>query len=290
MYTGDDVRYKVPGTKAEPGLYKRNRGSTILSESSSRGVLETRKGASPVTEQDQISLIFSSSCGSQSWFNSHELCARQLLISLEAHTTMGEVLPSESLYPSRLEIEAIEIPDCQEVFQRKANVTRRGETCSGHVSSKPTQTTTPSCQDQLSSYSCKAFARNESGGSSTTQPRMDVPGPPHISRFVLEVAPGLFLPLHGSQETSSAMQEGKLVSCNCFVCMETVMCVPQASYVLCPDCRVVSPVAGCLSLKRRVTLPGEMGGVGLGLKWTEYLKWEQESVRYYRQRSLRSLF
>jgi hypothetical protein len=197
------------------------------------------------------------------------------------HIPLNEVFPSESLYPSRLEIEAIEIPDCQEVFQRKATVIRQGQICSGHFGSKPTPSPTPSCQDELSSYGSDAFARNESGSSYISHEGVvNAPGPaPHtpldrkssapkgpISRYEVEVEPGVFLPLHGSQETLEAMQEGQLVSCTCFVCMQPLMCVPQALYVLCPDCRVVSPVAAS---KQSVTLPGGMGGVGLGMKRAE---------------------
>jgi hypothetical protein len=171
----------------------------------------------------------------------------------------------ESLYPSRLQIEAIEIPDCREVFLPKSSKTCRSQKSSGHTSSirngsqpirslSKHQSPPPSCQDQLVYYQAKAFARKESEGSYGSQPGIvNVMGPPHIpfdrkpsiqenptSRLEVEVAPGVFLPLHGSQETLSAMQDGRLVSCACFVCTQSVMCVPQASYVLCPDCRVVS--------------------------------------------------
>jgi hypothetical protein len=185
------------------------------------------------------------------------------------HIPLNEVLPSESLYPSRLEIEAIEIPDCQEVFRRIATPTRRRESCSGHSSSQPKPTQSPTS----TSYRSKAFAGNESGGSYRSQSErsmvnVNVPGPSRISRLELEVAPGVFLSLHGSQETLSAMQEGQLVSATCFECVQTVMCVPQALYVLCPDCRVVSPVVNMSfpSLKQSPTLLSEMGGVGLGMK------------------------
>jgi hypothetical protein len=207
----------------------------------------------------------------------------------------------ESLYPSRLEIEAIEIPDCREVFLPKSSMTCRSQKSSGptragsiHNSSQPIRSPSghrllpPSCQDQLVYYQAKAFARKESDASyGSSQPGMvNVMGPPHIpfdrkpsiqkdptSRLELEVSPGIFLPLHGSQETLSAMQQGQLVSCACFVCTLTIMCVPQASYVLCPDCRVVSPVersAVPMSMKYGTALSGEVGGVGLGMKMEEY--------------------
>jgi hypothetical protein len=207
---------------------------------------------------------------------------------------------AESLYPSRLQIEAIEIPDCREVFLQKSSMTCRSQKFSGHTTgsihshgSQPIRSPSghrsppPSCQDQLVYYQAKAFARKESDGSYGSQPGIvNVLGPPHIpfdrkpsiredptSRLEVEVAPGVFLPLHGSQETLSAMQEGQLVSRACFVCTLTIMCVPQASYVLCPDCRVVSPVersAVPTTMKCGATLSGEVGGVGLGMKLEEY--------------------
>jgi hypothetical protein len=202
---------------------------------------------------------------------------------------------SESLYPSRLQIEAIEIPDCQEVFLSKSSKTCRRETSSGCSirngsrsirSSSGHQSPAPSCQDQLANYQARALSRKESSdGSCCSQPGMvKVMGPPHIpfdrkpsvqqdpvSRLEVEVAPGVFLPLHGSQETLAALREGQLVSCTCFVCTHTVMCVPQASYVLCPDCRVVSPVE-CIASRTRQT-----GGVGLGMKLEEYHR-EREHI------------
>jgi hypothetical protein len=209
----------------------------------------------------------------------------------------------QSLYPSRLQIEAIEIPDCREVFLPRSSTTYRRQKSLGHNGnirngskpirspSKPIRSSSehrsapPSCQDQLIYYQAKAFARKESDGSyGSSQPGVvNVMGPPHIpfdrkpsiqedptSRLEVEVAPGVFLALHGSQETLSAMQEGQLVSCACFVCTQTIMCVPQASYVLCPDCRVVSPVersADPTSMKLVATLSG---GVALGMKLEEY--------------------
>jgi hypothetical protein len=202
----------------------------------------------------------------------------------------------ESLYPSRLQIEAIEIPDCKEIFL----LTCRGQASSGRIgsirddshpirSSSGHQSPLPLCQDQFVYYQAKAFARNESDESYGSQPGMvNVNGPSShtsydrkpsiqedpISRLEVEVAPGVFLPLHGSQETLSAMKEGQLVSCTCFVCTRTIMCVSQASYVLCPDCRVVSPVE-CISvsktMERGASFYGETcGGVGLGMKLEEY--------------------
>jgi hypothetical protein len=73
----------------------------------------------------------------------------------------------------------------------------------------------------------------------------------------MEIAPGVFVPLRGSQETLDAMREGNCVNVHCFCCAAKLLCISDAEYVVCPDCRVVSPV----------DLAGkcDVGGVGLGL-------------------------
>ena len=58
----------------------------------------------------------------------------------------------------------------------------------------------------------------------------------------LEVAPGMILPLRGSDETSRAIQMGFVESTSCLVCLTGLQCIADAGYVLCPDYRVVSPV------------------------------------------------
>jgi hypothetical protein len=81
---------------------------------------------------------------------------------------------------------------------------------------------------------------------------------PPFTHAELEIAPGVFAPLRGSQETLDAMREGNCVKVQCFCCAAKLLCISDAEYVVCPDCRVVSPV----------DLPGkrDVGGVGLGLR------------------------
>jgi hypothetical protein len=73
----------------------------------------------------------------------------------------------------------------------------------------------------------------------------------------IEIAPGVFAPLRGGQETLDAIQEGNCVNVHCFCCAAKLLCIYDAQYVLCPDCNVVS----------LVDLAGkcDVGGVGLGL-------------------------
>jgi hypothetical protein len=82
---------------------------------------------------------------------------------------------------------------------------------------------------------------------------------PASTRAELEIAPGVFAALRGSQETMNAIREGDYVDVKCFCCAAKLLCISDAEYVLCPDCRVVSPL---------LDLPGkcDVGGVGLGLR------------------------
>jgi hypothetical protein len=81
---------------------------------------------------------------------------------------------------------------------------------------------------------------------------------PPFTHAEMEISPGVFVPLRGSQETLDAMREGDCVNVHCFCCAAKLLCISDAEYVVCPDCRVVSPV----------DLPGkrDVGGVGLGLR------------------------
>lgn len=81
----------------------------------------------------------------------------------------------------------------------------------------------------------------------------------------LEIEPGIFAPLRGSNETWNAIQEGDSIHVSCFCCSASLLCIADADYVLCPECRVVSPTdAGNRKVpagRRR-----HRGGVGLGLQ------------------------
>lgn len=88
------------------------------------------------------------------------------------------------------------------------------------------------------------------------------PPAPHIKRApscpTIEVAPGEFLRLRGAAETSQAIQNDFYIPAECVCCNQTILCIQDADYVLCPDCRVVVPL--------RPVDERNNGGVGLGCK------------------------
>ena len=59
---------------------------------------------------------------------------------------------------------------------------------------------------------------------------------------MIEVAPGLFMRLRGAEETYEAVKNDSYMPTMCVVCADTIFCIDSANHVLCPVCRVVSPV------------------------------------------------
>jgi len=85
--------------------------------------------------------------------------------------------------------------------------------------------------------------------------------------------------LMGTDETMKAIQAGHITVTSCVVCGMDVHCHSDSEYVLCPDCRVVSPVN---QLDNANMAPQQGGLVGLGIK-TEMLltMMEAAGVRQY---------
>ena len=108
--------------------------------------------------------------------------------------------------------------------------------------------------------------------------RESSPPPALMPMVEIEVSPGIFLPLRGSQETMAAVNSGRAIPVNCMACQASLRCVPDCQLVLCPDCRILSPVEDdrmyhsmsavasnwdCDEMS--ATVPNRRG-VGLGLK------------------------
>lgn len=84
----------------------------------------------------------------------------------------------------------------------------------------------------------------------------------------IEIAPGLSERLRGADETWQAIENDFYLPCMCLVCNQDICCIMDATYVLCPVCKVVSPLEnGC-----------EAGGVGLGFTNDDLQKWQTEII------------
>jgi hypothetical protein len=89
----------------------------------------------------------------------------------------------------------------------------------------------------------------------------------------VEVEPGVFLPLRGSEETLRAMAQGTTRLVQCLSCEAPLACVPDCQMVICPDCRVVSPILdeeqnmrNAFLLASKTGSPLNSSSVGLGWK------------------------
>ena len=84
-------------------------------------------------------------------------------------------------------------------------------------------------------------------------------------RSMIEVSPGQFLLLRGAEETWRAIACDFYMPCACACCSLTLFCIQDACFVLCPDCRVISPMLDHHHHHHNgITFEGFEGGVGLG--------------------------
>lgn len=101
------------------------------------------------------------------------------------------------------------------------------------------------------------------------------PLPPHHhhndqQQQYMEIAPGQRMRLRGAKETWQCVEDDAYLPTTCFSCDADLCCIMDASYVLCPLCRVVSPVEGWAG--------GPDGGVGLGFTYQDLAVWQREIV------------
>jgi hypothetical protein len=107
------------------------------------------------------------------------------------------------------------------------------------------------------------FYQNSVHGSQQSQmpPDMQPRRRSHSSSLQIEIAPGVLAPLRGAEETLAAVEEGNVEQCECIICTMQLICIADAEYVLCPECKVVIPLP--------VSRP-DARGVGLGMSLDEY--------------------
>jgi hypothetical protein len=110
----------------------------------------------------------------------------------------------------------------------------------------------------LASYEMK-FKHNSDKSSDTVTAKCKM----------IEIAPGEYMKLRGAEETWKAIQNDFYLPCCCVCCNLTLFCIQDATYVLCPECQVVS------SLEK---LEGFNGGVGLGFTMEELAEWQNDIV------------
>jgi hypothetical protein len=124
-------------------------------------------------------------------------------------------------------------------------------------SSKPRSNSTTSSRDRLKAAPVAGAPMATKTMSSAMKQ------PPHhhtataTTTMTIEVAPGLSVRLRGADETWRAIQADQYQPCTCLECNATMFCIQDAWLVLCPTCRVASPVNVSATANRD-------GGVALG--------------------------
>jgi hypothetical protein len=109
-----------------------------------------------------------------------------------------------------------------------------------------TMTRYPTLQEISRLPSARHFSMEHLELAEPTQPA----SPPAVetelseSSVLIEISPGVLTPLRGSKETEDAWQNGLCKHVCCNVCDTKLACVWDCEYILCPDCRSISPVSG----------------------------------------------
>lgn len=225
--------------------------------------------------------------------------------SLLNHTSSGLVMVDEcyipQLYPSRSMVEAIAYPSVSRAFRlarKRASVpySRAPSDYSACWNADNSQNKSPTLPSaslepsplyvERSTAPATAFAAMESVQAKKPPPYASA-APSQCSSSLsssrrrmleLEVSPGQYLPLYGSDETLDALEAGNLVPCHCISCTAPLYCIDCAAYVLCPACHVLSPVEA-----RSMAGVGTRS-VGLGMSAREYHAWnhQQQQDQYLR--------
>ena len=75
--------------------------------------------------------------------------------------------------------------------------------------------------------------------TSRARRRSSLPNPP--SSYI-EIEPGYQAPLRRPEETRDAIARDAFVSRHCYGCEASLYCMDSAKYMICPYCRVISPL------------------------------------------------
>jgi hypothetical protein len=91
----------------------------------------------------------------------------------------------------------------------------------------------------------------------------------HKVATTIQVSPGEYMRMRGADETWKAIMDDFYMPCTCVGCNLTLFSIQDATFVLCPICRVISPMEG-------IVYDSYDGGVGLGFTIEELGKWQEE--------------
>ena len=99
--------------------------------------------------------------------------------------------------------------------------------------------------------------------------------PCHAQAVMIQIAPGVQVPLRDKEEVRAAVQEDFYLPGLCLGCSATLFVVQDAAFVLCPDCRTVSPMEGDF-------VDRAAAGVGSGFTFEELTQWQTDILNQHR--------
>lgn len=146
----------------------------------------------------------------------------------------------QSLYPSVHNLP--DIPSAAVVFSKV-----------GRKRAPETTETATSNDERQSTF--ESHHHHQAQHPSSPNPVEEDEGAVPFDRPLVEVAPGHWVELRGSEETWAALQRGFSRKLNCFCCETSMKVIADAAMVLCPECRMICPLES----------EGGAEGTGLGL-------------------------
>lgn len=94
----------------------------------------------------------------------------------------------------------------------------------------------------------------------------------------IQLVPGVNLVLRGAEETMQAIGNDFYVATHCFDCQAMLFCIRNAGFLVCPHCRVVSPVESNENTNEHFALSKNngniCGSVGLGFTLDELCEYQ----------------
>lgn len=177
--------------------------------------------------------------------------------------------------------------------------TQMSQSCRGYRGTPAQSNAFPKNMDVTSS---KYYPDNSSVTSATdilsTSSQYSGASGRNSDEIEIQVSPGCYLPLYGSQETKEAIRMMVLGGrrcghplvelSECLSCSTKLYCVSKANAVICYRCHEISPVTFHNDfIGTRPVADGNGGGVGLGIPELTYLRCKKEFEAMYAPETLK---
>lgn len=106
-------------------------------------------------------------------------------------------------------------------------------------------------------------------------------GSSRSNQVMIPIAPGVSARLRGADETWKCIERDFYLPVVCFACTMEMCCIQDADFVICPMCRVVSPLDGSHASSPHLSNDWRAQReqtVGLGFTFEDLMKWQSEIV------------